>query len=292
MDGHVELHSLADRVEIAPGVAMPRLGFGTYRADEGPDVEGEVTAALEIGYRGVDTAAMYGNEASIARAIRTSGIPREELFVATKVWNTDQGYERTHAAFERSLEELGFDYVDLYLVHWPVRHHMHDTWRAMEEILQSGRARAIGVCNHLEHHLEELARKANVTPAVDQVEYHPMLQQPSLRRYLREHGVTMQAWAPVMRGRVNDIPELVEIARRHGKTPAQVSIRWILQSGVTTIPKSIHRERLEENADVFDFELDQREMSTIDHLDRGHRIGSHPDLQEGLGWLPKIAGRL
>jgi diketogulonate reductase-like aldo/keto reductase len=274
---HVQLTSLADTVEIAPGVSINRLGLGTYRASEGPDVENEVRWGLEIGYRSVDTAALYGNEDSVGQVIRESGIPRDQLFLTTKCWNTDQGYDRAMQAFEDSLERLQMDYVDLYLIHWPIAGKTRDTWRAFEAIHASGRARAIGVCNFLKHHLEDLATFANVPPALDQIEHHPRLQQPDLIEYCREHGIQVQAWAPIMRGRVLLIPELVDIAQRHGKTPAQVSIRWILQRGLITIPKSIHRKRLEENADVFDFELSAEEMAIIESLDRGERIGPEPD---------------
>lgn len=277
----IELHSLADRVEIAPGVWMPRLGLGTYKAPEGPEVLSEVETGLRIGYRGIDTAALYGNEHSVGEAIRRSGLTREDVFVATKVWNADQGYRSTLAAFSSSLERLGFDFVDLYLIHWPNPELMEPTWRAMQEIQRSGRARAIGVCNFLVHHLELLATFAETPPAVDQLELHPGLQQPEVRAYCAEHGITVQAWAPVMRGRAGDVPELVEIARRHGKTPAQVSIRWILQSGVTTIPKSTHEERLRENADVFDFELTAEEMATIDSIGREQRLGPDPNRYGG-----------
>jgi diketogulonate reductase-like aldo/keto reductase len=277
----VRLRSLEDRVEIAPGVHMPRLGLGTYKAAPGHEVTDEVRWALEIGYRGIDTAALYGNEDGVGRVLRESGLPRDEVFVATKVWNDDQGYGSTLAAFDESLGKLGLEYVDLYLIHWPIPSKMRDTWRAMEEIRESGRTRAIGVCNFLPHHLETLLSFAEVLPAVDQVEFHPRLQQPQLQVYCREHGITQQAWAPVMRGRVFDIPTLVEIGDRHGKTAAQVSIRWILQLGVTAIPKSVHRERIAENADVFDFELTAAEMSAIAGLDRGERIGPDPDRYRG-----------
>jgi diketogulonate reductase-like aldo/keto reductase len=256
---------------------MNRLGLGTYKADEGPDVEGEVRFGLSIGYRLIDTAALYGNERSIGSVLRESGVPREELFVTTKLWNTDQGYEPALQAFESSLDRLGMDYVDLYLVHWPLPQLMAGTWSAMEEILASGQTRAIGVCNFLPHHLTRLLEFATVPPALDQVEFHPRLQQPDLQAFCREHGITLQAWAPVMRGRVNDVPALKEIGARYGKTPAQVSIRWILQSGLTTIPKSVHEDRIAENADVYDFSLSEEEMLAIDGLDTGERIGMHPD---------------
>ena len=272
-----ELASLADTVEIASGVHMPRLGLGTYKSSEGADVEGEVRYGLSIGYRLIDTAALYGNEESIGRVVRESGIARDELFITTKLWNSDQGYAPALAALERSLTRLDMGYVDLYLVHWPWPERMRDTWAAMEEILGSGRARAIGVCNHHPHHLEELAKSAATMPAVNQCEFHPRLQQPALQAACRERGITLQAWAPIMRGRVNLIPELVGIASRHEKTPAQITIRWILQKGVVTIPKSIHERRIAENCDVYDFELSPDEMAVIDALDDGTRIGPEPD---------------
>jgi len=273
----IDLHTLNDKVAIAPGVAMPRLGVGTYKAVVGGEVENEVAEALSIGYRGIDTAALYRNEDGVGRMVRASGIPRDELFIATKVWNSEQGYDLTLEAFDDSLGQLGMDHVELYLMHWPIPSKMRDAWRAMEAIQKSGRARAIGVCNFLPHHLEELLSLAEIPPAVDQVEFHPRLQQPELQAFCREHGIVQQAWAPVMRGGVFRIPELVEIAERHGKTAAQVSIRWILQLGVTAIPKSVHAERLRENADVYDFELTAEEMATIASLDTGERIGPHPD---------------
>jgi methylglyoxal/glyoxal reductase len=273
----VTLRSLADTVEIAPGVRMNRLGLGTYRAADGPDVLGEVSAALPLGYRLVDTAALYGNEHSVGRAIAQSGVPREQVFVTTKLWNTEQEPGRVAPAFAHSLELLGMDYVDLYLIHWPRPSRTQSTWRAMEELLTSGRTRAIGVCNFLPHPLEQLLATATVAPAVHQVEFHPRLQQPELVSYCRDAGITMQAWAPIMRGAVASIPEIVRIAQRHDKTAAQVSIRWILQQGITTIPKSVHSERIAENADVFDFELSEAEMAALAALDTGERIGPHPD---------------
>ena len=272
-----ELHSLADTVEIAPGVMMHRLGLGTYKANEGPDVEGEVEFGLSIGYRLIDTAALYGNETSVGESLRRSGIPRDELFVATKLWNTEQGYDKTHAAFDASLAALNMDYVDLYLIHWAMPEFTAQTWKAMEEILASGRTRAIGVCNFQPHHLEDLMAKATVAPAVNQFEFHPRLQSPDLTAFCREHGITMQAWAPIIRGRVNLIPELVEIAQRHRKTPAQISLRWILQQDITTIPKSVHSDRIVENADVYSFTLSDAEMDLISALDTGARIGPDPD---------------
>jgi diketogulonate reductase-like aldo/keto reductase len=272
-----QLVSLGDVVEIAPGVLMNRLGLGTYKANEGPDVEGEVASGLSVGYRLVDTAALYGNEGSVGEALRASGIPRDELFVATKLWNTEQGFDTTLAAFDASLTALNMDYVDLYLIHWAMPATTVETWKAMEEILASGRTRAIGVCNFLPHHIDQLMQSANVPPAVNQFEFHMRLQQPELVAYCRANGITMQAWAPIMRGRVNLIPELAEIAQRHRKTPAQISLRWILQQDITTIPKSVHSDRIAENADVYGFTLSDAEMAAIFELDTGERIGPDPD---------------
>lgn len=269
--------SLASTVEIAPGVHMPRFGLGTYKSPAGPEVEDAVDAAIRLGYRSIDTASLYANEESIGAAIARSGVPRAELFVTTKVWNEEQGYEGTRRAIERSLGKLGVDYLDLYLVHWPSRAHMADTWRAMEELLAEGKTRAIGVCNHLPHHLEALLAVAEVPPAVDQVELQPRLQRPELQRYLSEHGIALESWATLMRGRVAEEPVIVDIAERLGKTPVQVALRWALQLGAIVIPKSVHAERIESNAQVFDFELTEADMAAIAALDDGTRVGPDPD---------------
>ena len=277
MTADFALTSLADKIQIAPGVEMNRLGLGTYKAVEGPDVAGEIAYGLSVGYRTIDTAALYHNEQTVGDTLRASGVARDELFLTTKLWNTEQGHERALRAFDASLEKLGYDCVDLYLVHWPLPDKMRDTWKAMEEIKASGRARAIGVCNFLPHHLETLLSFADVPPAVNQFEHHPRLQQPELVEYCGSHDITVQAWAPIMRGRVLLIPELVQIAQTHRKSPAQVSIRWILQRGLTTIPKSIHANRILENSEVYDFELSDREMAIIESLDQSERLGPDPD---------------
>jgi len=269
--------AIGTTIELGNGAHMPRFGLGTYKSAPGAEVEHAVEAALRLGYRSIDTASLYANEDGVGLGIRASGVPRDALFLTTKVWNSEQGYESTLEACEKSLARLGTDYIDLYLMHWPIRLKLADTWRAMEELLAAGKVRSLGVCNFLPHHLDDLFRVAKVRPVVDQVEFHPRLQQPSLQAYLSEHDIALEAWAPIMRGRVNDIPELVEIGRAHDKTPAQVSIRWILQLGYVVIPKSVHENRIAENADVFDFELSDVEMDAIDRLDRGERIGSHPD---------------
>ena len=273
--------ALSSTVALDNGSAMPLLGLGTYKSAPGAEVEGSVAAALRCGYRSIDTASLYENEESIASAIRASGVPREQIFLASKVWNDEQGYENTLAACDGSLGRLGTDYLDLYMVHWPLPATLASTWRAMEELYAAGKARAIGVCNHLPHHLEALLKTAEVPPMVDQVEFHPRLQQPRLQAYLAEHDIALEAWAPIMRGGVNGIPQLVEIGRAHNKSPAQVAIRWILQMGYVAIPKSVHEDRIAENADVFDFELTDEQMETIDRLDTGQRIGPDPDVKGG-----------
>ncbi|HSK47426.1 MAG TPA: aldo/keto reductase [Coriobacteriia bacterium] len=269
--------SLASTLNIDRDVAMPRLGLGTYKAQEGNEVTHAVEFALRNGYRNVDTASLYKNEEGVGEGIRASGVLRDEIFLSTKVWNAEQGYEETRAALERSLERLGTHYVDLYLVHWPIQRHMEGTWRAMEELLQEGKTRSIGVCNHLPHHLTDLLRIAETPPAVDQVEFHPWLQQPSLQAFLTEHDITLEAWAPVMKGRVGEAPELLEIAARHEATPAQIAIRWVLQQGYVAIPKSVRDSRILENADVFGFDLTDEDVELIGTLDRGFRLGPDPD---------------
>lgn len=271
------MRDISDTVEIAPGVAMPRLGLGTYRSAAGAETQQAVLAALRAGYRSVDTAAFYGNEADVSSAIRASELARDEVFVATKVWNDDQGFDSTLRAFDASLKRFDFDRVDLYLIHWPLPSRMRDTWRAMERIVESGRARAIGVCNFLPHHLEKLLEYATVPPAVDQVEFHVRLQQPGLQRFCSEHSIVLEAWAPLMRGGLHRIPEVVGIARRREHTPEQVALRWILQKGHIAIPKSVHAGRIRANAAIFDFELTAEEMAVLDSLDTGERIGSNPD---------------
>lgn len=269
--------SIGSTLPIGHGIEMPRLGLGTYKSAPGEDTAESVRYALELGYRQIDTAALYANEASVADGIERAGLSRDDVFITTKLWNTEQGYKSALAALERSLYELRTDHVDLYLVHWPMREHMEGTWRAMEEALESGKARAIGVSNFLPHHLEELLRIAHVAPAVDQVEFHPRLQQPSLQAYLAEHDIALVAWAPLMRGAVCTTPEIVTIAARLGRTPAQVTLRWILESGHVAIPKSVHADRIAENAGLFDFELTEADHEVFARLDTGTRVGPDPD---------------
>ncbi len=262
---------------LSNGVHMPLLGLGVWRMDEGPEVEQSVSWALEAGYRSIDTAKVYGNETGVGKAIAGSGLPREDLFVTTKVWNSDQGYDRTMRAFEDSLVRLGLEYVDLYLVHWPVKTRYIDTWRALETLYEEGRVRAIGVSNFMIHHLEDLLANAKVDPVVNQYEYHPRLQQPELHTYCLKHNIQPEAWSPIMKGRVVEIPELEEIGGRHQKSAVQVTLRWLLQKNVVAIPKSSKRQRIIDNGDLFDFELSEEEMTAIDALDRDQRVGPDPD---------------
>jgi methylglyoxal/glyoxal reductase len=269
--------SLDSGINLGSGVVMPKLGLGTYKSPPGPEVENAVEFALRHGYRLIDTASLYDNEEGVGAGFRASGVAREDVFITTKVGNSEQGYQETLDAMDRSLKRLGTDYVDLYLVHWPMEATLKSTWQAMEELLSQGKTRSIGVCNFLPQHLQQLMEFAEVPPAVDQVEFHPWLQQPYLQTFLVEHGIVLEAWAPVMKGNVTDVPELVEIGKRYGKSPAQVAIRWILQMGYVAIPKSVNNTRIAENADVFDFELSDDEIAFIDTLDRGQRFGPDPD---------------
>lgn len=268
---------ISEAVELANGVKMPWLGLGVYKAKEGEEVEQAVKAALRIGYRSIDTAAFYDNEEGVGRAVRESGVSREELFITTKVWNTDQGYDSTLAAFEASLRRLGMEYVDLYLIHWPVKGKYKETWRALETLYREGRVRAIGVSNFQVHHMEDLMADAEIKPMVNQVEFHPFLTQETLRAFCRKEGIQLEAWSPLMRGEVMNVPEIVELSKKYGKTPAQIVLRWDLQHGVVTIPKSVREERIRENADLFDFELSAEDMAKLDALNRNHRFGPDPD---------------
>lgn len=258
---------------LSNGIQIPCLGFGTYLTPPGNVTYDSVREALHLGYRHVDTAAFYGNEADVGRAIRDSGIPREEIFVTTKLWNTDHGYEKTLAAFERSLEELQMDYLDLYLIHWPTDASQSDdwdainlsTWKAMTELYKAGKTRAIGLSNFMPAHISSLLR-TEVPPMVNQIKLHPAFWQPLTTECCQKNGILMQAWSPLGRGVVLEDPTLTQIAARHGKTTAQVCIRWCLQKGLLPLPKSVTPSRIAENLDVFDFTLTEEEMNRIDTL--------------------------
>ena len=264
----ITLSSIADTVEVAPGVMMPRLGLGTWRA-YGDEAATAVLDAFELGYRSLDTSANYRNEWHVGEAIARSGLRRSDVFVTTKLEEWDQGLRSTPDGLEGSLLRLGLDHVDLYLIHWPEPELTNETWRAMEQLQRDGLTRAIGVSNFEISDLEQLAKTATIPPAVNQIRFNPLIQRRELVRYCAETGIVVEAWEPLMRGSADSVPVLAEIGRRHGKTAAQISLRWILQKGVIAIPKTVHRERLRENADLYDFELSAEEMQAIDALDEG-----------------------
>ncbi|MEV8062929.1 aldo/keto reductase [Streptomyces antimycoticus] len=260
------------------GLEIPQLGFGVFQVEDAQTTD-VVLSAIEAGYRSIDTAAIYGNEAGVGRALATSGVPREELFLTTKLWNADQGYDSTLAAFEASVAKLGTAYVDLYLIHWPTpaRDLYLDTWRALEKLLADGRTRAIGVSNFQPAHLRRLLDHSGVVPVINQVELHPYLQQGQLRDFHAQHKIATEAWSPLAQGALLQDPALAAIAQRHGKTPAQVVLRWHLQLGNVVIPKSVTPARIRENIDVFDFTLTPEDIEAINALDRGRRTGPDPD---------------
>ncbi|MBO0961382.1 aldo/keto reductase [Neobacillus sp. MM2021_6] len=269
--------NLQDTTTLHNGVKMPWLGLGVFKVKEGAEVVESVKAAIRNGYISIDTAAVYKNEEGVGQAIRESGVNREELFITSKVWNADQGYETTLNAFETSLNKLGLDYLDLYLIHWPGKDKYKDTWKALEKLYKEGRIRAIGVSNFQIHHLEDLISSAEIKPMVNQVEYHPHLTQKELQAFCVKEGIQLEAWSPLKQGQLLEEPVLVDIAQKYNKSVAQVILRWDLQNGVVTIPKSIKEHRIIENTDVFDFELSAEDMEKIDGLNQDSRAGSHPD---------------
>ncbi|MET3506393.1 aldo/keto reductase [Halalkalibacter oceani] len=273
--------NLQSTTTLHNGVKMPWLGLGVFQVEEGAELVAAVKAAIKHGYRSIDTAAIYGNEAGVGQAIREAlrenDLTREELFVTSKVWNADLGYEETLAAFDASLQKLGLDYLDLYLIHWPVEGKYEEAWRALETLYQAGKVRAIGVSNFHIHHLETLLKAATVKPMVNQVEYHPRLAQKELHAYCHEQGIQLEAWSPLMQGQLLQNEELNELAAKYGKSVAQMIVRWDLQNGVVTIPKSTKETRIIENSSVFDFEIEQEDMERINQLNQNKRVGPDPD---------------
>jgi diketogulonate reductase-like aldo/keto reductase len=267
---------IASRVRLNQGPEIPWLGLGVFQTEPGPVTRDSVRYALEAGYRAVDTAAMYRNEVDVGEAVRASGIARDEVFVTTKLWHTDHGFEPALKAGRASAERLGLGPIDLYLIHWPRANTPQDridSWKALVQLQREGVCRAVGVSNYTVRHLEELRAHSDVVPAVDQVEFHPFVFDPELLSYCESHGIRLEAWAPLTRARRFDDPTILTVAAAHHRTPAQVLIRWGLEHGIIEIPKSIHRERIRENAQVFDFSLSAAEVAALDALRGGPRVG-------------------
>ena len=263
--------------KLRNGVEMPRFGLGVYKMTDSDKTIEAITYALRHGYRAVDTAAIYENESETGEAIRNSRIDRKELFVTSKVWNADQGYDQTLRAFETSLKKLGLDYLDLYLTHWPITETFADTYRAIERLYEEKLIRVPGVSNHHIHHLEKLSVSANIEPMVNQVELHPLLTQVPLREYCQQHDIAVTSWSPLAKGKLLEEPVIQKIGQAHQKTAAQVIIRWHLQNELIVIPKSITPERILENSQIGDFKLTAEEMHVLDALNRDERTGTNPD---------------
>jgi 2,5-diketo-D-gluconate reductase A len=264
-------------VTLNNGIRMPQLGFGVFQVPN-DETQAAVATALDVGYRSIDTAAVYRNEAGVGRAIAASGLARDELFITSKVWNSDQGHDETLRAFDASLAKLGLEQLDLYLVHWPMpeRDRYVDTWRALERLAADGRVRAIGVSNFEPSHLDRLVAEGSVVPAVNQIELHPALQNRATVAANERHGILTEAWSPLAQGAVLGDPSVTAIAARHDRTPAQVVLRWHLQQGRVVIPKSVTPSRIAENFDVLGFDLTASELAAIDALERDGRTGPHP----------------
>lgn len=273
------MKNLQSTTTLHNGVKMPWFGLGVFKMEEGVEAVSSVKTAIELGYRSIDTAAIYRNEEGVGQAIREVNVPREELFITTKVWNSNQGYEKTLAAFEESMTKLGLEYLDLYLIHWPLPKigKYKETWKALEELYKAGKVRAIGVSNFQVSHLKDLMEDCEVVPMVNQVEYHPRLTQTELHEFCKQHNIQLEAWSPLMQGALLNDPTLGEIGQKYGKSVAQVILRWDLQNEVVTIPKSVKPERMKENADIFDFELTEEEMALINGLNEDRRVGPNPD---------------
>lgn len=274
-------NNLQATITLYNGVKMPWFGLGVFKVEEGPELVNAVKFAIKQGYRSIDTAAIYGNEEGVGQAIREAineyGITREELFITSKVWNSDLGYESTLAAYETSLGKLGLDYLDLYLIHWPKEDKYSQAWRALETLYKEGKVKAIGVSNFQVHHLEKIMQDAEIKPMVNQVEYHPRLTQQEVKAFCDQHGIQFEAWSPLMQGQLFDNPLLKDLANKYNKTVAQVILRWDLQNGVVTIPKSTKEHRIIENSNLFDFELTTEDMDRISSLNENHRVGPDPD---------------
>ncbi|MDH3796066.1 MAG: aldo/keto reductase [Flavobacteriaceae bacterium] len=259
------------------GVKMPYFGLGVYLSQDGEEVINAIRWAVDAGYRHIDTAAIYNNEKGVGDGVRACSVARESLFVVSKVWNTDQGYDSTLRAFDASMERLGLDYLDLYLIHWPKAQLYKDTWRALERLYAEKRVRSIGVSNFMQHHLVDLLESAKIVPMVNQMEFHPYLVQQDLIDFCRSNKIQYEAWSPLMQGQIFDVPLMDELAVKYQKSIPQIALRYDLQKGVITIPKSSKKERIIANADIFDFAISEEDINAMDALDRGKRFGPDPD---------------
>lgn len=272
-----KITNLQGSFELYNGVHMPYFGLGVYQSKDGSEVINAVKAALNHGYRHIDTAAIYHNEEGVGTGIKESNVDRKDVFLVSKVWNTDQGYDTTLKAFDASLKRLGTDYLDLYLIHWPKGELSKETWKALEQLYKEKRVRAIGVSNFLKHQLEDLLTSVEIVPMVNQMEFHPYLVQQDLVDFCNEKGIQYEAWSPLMQGNIFDLDIMKKMADNYNKTIAQIVLRWDLQKGVVTIPKSSQKERIISNANIFDFELTNEDIQALDKLDRGKRFGPNPD---------------
>lgn len=272
-----KITNLQGTFELHNGVQIPYFGLGVYLSKDGNEVIHAVKDALNHGYRHIDTASIYDNEEGVGQGIRESEVDRKDVFLVSKVWNNDQGYDATLRAFDASLKRLGTDYLDLYLIHWPKGELSKDTWKALERLYKEKRVRSIGVSNFLKHHLEDLLPSVEIVPMVNQMEFHPYLVQQELLDFCNANNIQYEAWSPLMQGHIFDLEVMKEMAHRYNKTIAQIVLRWDLQKGVVTIPKSSKKERIIANADLFDFEISEADMKALDALDRGKRFGPDPD---------------
>lgn len=279
------MYNSQDKVQLANGYEMPRLGYGTYKVN-GEEAISVIKNAIAAGYRHIDTATFYGNEAEVGAAVRESGVPREEIFITSKVWKTERGYEKTKASFLKTLEDMQLDYLDLYLIHWPASSCQYEnweeinleTWKAMTELYKEGKIKAIGVSNFHVHHLEALMN-TEVKPMVNQLEYHPGEMQEETVDYCKEHGIVVEAWSPLGRGRIFEHPLLLQIAEKYGKSLPQICLRWELQHGIVPLPKTMSEERMKENLDIFDFEISEEDMDELNAMGKCGGSGLHPDKQ-------------
>lgn len=273
----MEKLGIQSTAKLSNGVEMPRFGLGVFQSKDGKEVIDAIKFAIDAGYRHIDTAAIYQNEIGVGKGVEQSGVKRENIFITTKVWNADQGYNSTIKALETSLDKLQMEYLDLYLIHWPVKGKCKETWQAMEFLYEKGFVKSIGVSNFLANHLSDLFEFAKIKPMVNQMEFHPYLVQQDLIDFCNQNQIQFEAWSPIMKGRVLNIELLNQLAKKYNKSEVQIVLRWNLQKGVVTIPKSVKKERIISNAQIFDFELAPEDMLLIDGLDKNERIGPDPN---------------